>query len=104
MKISTIAVALLAAATLALASMQAVAEPQRGGGMAATGQGSGPGMQRGGGMAATKQGSASSMQPGSRTAKTTMKAKKRMQAQPFCPYGKKSDGTCWVRCSQIICL
>jgi hypothetical protein len=24
--------------------------------------------------------------------------------RPHCPYGKKSDGSCWVRCSQVICL
>lgn len=23
---------------------------------------------------------------------------------PYCPYGKKSDGSCWVRCKYVICL
>jgi hypothetical protein len=23
---------------------------------------------------------------------------------PYCPYGKKADGTCWVRCKYVICL
>jgi len=26
------------------------------------------------------------------------------QKQPYCPFGKKADGSCWVRCSQVICL
>ena len=29
---------------------------------------------------------------------------KRRSSTPYCPYGKKADGTCWVRCSQVICL
>jgi hypothetical protein len=23
---------------------------------------------------------------------------------PYCPYGKKADGTCWVRCKYMICF
>lgn len=83
MRKTTIAVAMLAAAMLALASAQAAAEPRRGGGMAATSQGSGPGIQPSG---------------------RATKAKHKMHKQPFCPFGKKADGSCWVRCSQVICL
>ena len=93
MKKATIAVAVLAATLLALASVQAAAEPRRSGGMAAGNKaGGGPGVQPSG------------------TRTTNPKGKKykaqtpRTQAQPYCPYGKKADGTCWVRCSQVICL
>src|SRR5215218_10273151 len=45
-----------------------------------------------------------------RGTRTTAKGKKYKaqtpptQAQPYCPYGKKADGTCWVRCRYTICL
>ena len=87
MKNATIAIAMLAAITLALASAPAAAQAKRGPGMATTGQGGGPGAQ-----------------PGGRANKSKATAKQRMQSRPFCPYGKKADGTCWVRCSQPICL
>jgi hypothetical protein len=28
----------------------------------------------------------------------------RTMETPYCPYGKKSDGSCWVRCKYVICL
>ena len=92
MKKATIAVAVLATTLLALASVQAAAEPRRDGGMAAGNKaGGGPGVQP-------------------RGTRTTAKGKKYKaqtpptQAQPYCPYGKKADGTCWVRCRYTICL
>lgn len=98
MKNPTIAIALLAATTLALASVQAAAEPKRSGGMGITSTGTG-----GSGMAATGQGSPPHMmRPGSRATKSNKAPKKR--AQPYCPQGRKADGTCWGRCSQVICL
>lgn len=95
MKKATVAVAVLAATLLALASVQAAAEPRRSGGMAAGNKaGSGPGVQP----------------SGTRTTNPNPKGKKYKaqtpptHSQPYCPYGKKADGTCWVRCSQVICL
>ena len=89
---ATIAVALLATSLLALASVQAAAETQRGGGMAAGNKAGGPGTQR----------------VGPRTPNAKGKKYKGQtpptQSQPYCPYGKKADGTCWVRCRYTICL
>jgi len=28
----------------------------------------------------------------------------RTMETPYCPYGKKSDGSCWVHCKYVICL
>ncbi len=99
MKKATIVVAMLAATSLALASVQSAAEPRRGGGMAAGNKaGGGPGVQPWGTRTNTK-------------GKTNTKGNKKYkaqtpptQAQPYCPYGKKADGTCWVRCRYTICL
>jgi hypothetical protein len=93
MKNAAIAIAVLATTWLALASVQAAAEPRRGGSTAAGNKaGGGPGVQPGG------------------TRTTNPKGKKYKaqtpptRAQPYCPYGKKADGTCWVRCRYTICL
>ena len=92
MKKATIAVTVLAATLLALASVQAAAEPRRGGGMAAGNKaGGGPGVQPWGTRTNTKGKKYKAQTP-------------RTQAQPYCPYGKKADGTCWVRCRYTICL
>jgi hypothetical protein len=92
MKKITIAVAVLVTTLLALASVQAAPEPRRSGGMAA-------GNKAGGGLG---------VQPwGTRTPAKGKKYKAQTpptQAQPYCPYGKKADGTCWVRCRYTICL
>jgi hypothetical protein len=94
MQKATVAVAVLAATLLALASMQAAAEPRRGGGMAASNKAAGPGVQ-----------------PWRTRTKAKAKAKAKYKgqtppthSQPYCPYGKKADGTCWVRCRYTICL
>lgn len=99
-------IALLTATALALASLQAAAESKRGGGMAPTGKGSGPGTMKqpyGSGAAAGQgQPQHDMMRPGGRATKSNKAPKKR--AQPYCPQGRKADGTCWGRCSQVICL
>lgn len=90
MKNAMIAVGILVAAALVLASAQAASNPKRDSGMAATNQADGSGVQ-----------------PGGRAAKGKAKFKSQTpptRAQPYCPYGKKADGSCWVRCSQVICL
>ena len=92
MQKATIAVAVMAATLLALASVQAAAEPRRSGGMSANNKAGAPGVQPSG-------------------TRTKAKAKKAYKgqtppthSQPYCPYGKKADGTCWVRCRYTICL
>lgn len=93
MKKATIAVAVLATSLLALVSVRAAAETQRSGGMAAGNKaGGGPSLQR--------------VRP--RSPNTKGKKYKGQtpptQSQPYCPYGRKADGTCWVRCRYTICL
>jgi hypothetical protein len=89
---TTIAVAVLASSLLALVSVHAAAETQRGGMAAANKAGGGPSLQR----------------VGPRTPNAKGKKYKGQtpptQAQPYCPYGRKADGTCWVRCRYTICL
>lgn len=92
-KKTTIAVAVLATSLLALVSVKTAAETQRSGGMAASNKvGGGPGPQR----------------PGPTTRNPKGKKYKGQtpptQSQPYCPYGRKADGTCWVRCRYTICL
>ena len=81
----SIAVAVMAATLLAVASVQVAAEPRGAGGMAAGNKAGGPGWQPS-------------------WTRTNPKAKKYKAQTPYCPYGKKADGTCWVRCRYTICL
>jgi hypothetical protein len=90
-KNASIAVAMMTATLLTVASVQVAAEPRGTGGMAA----------------GTKAGGPSVKPSGTRTNPKGKKYKAQTpptQAQPYCPYGKKADGTCWERCRYTICL
>jgi hypothetical protein len=106
-KNASIAVAVMAATLLAVASVQVAAEPRGAGGMAA---GSAGGMAAGnaGGMAAGNKAGGPGVKPsGTRTNPKGKKYKAQTpptHSQPYCPYGKKADGTCWERCRYTICL
>jgi hypothetical protein len=90
-KNASIAVAVMAATLLAVASVQVAAEPRGAGGMAAGNKAGGPGVKP----------------SGTRTNPKGKKYKAQTpptHSQPYCPYGKKADGTCWERCRYTICL
>lgn len=61
--------------------------------------------------AISNRGSTTGTKPGFRGPSAGKQNKKKYKggtpptdSQPYCPYGKKADGTCWVRCRYTICL
>jgi hypothetical protein len=90
-KNASIAVAMMTATLLAVASVQVAAEPRGTGGMAAGTKTGGPGVKPSGTRTNPKGKKYKAQTPPTR-------------AQPYCPYGKKADGTCWERCRYTICL